>query len=124
MKPYTPDQITQYLAHISHPTPTTHPHPTLSTLRHLTTLHLAAVPFESLSLHYTAERNLTVDPDGLFRKIVEGNGVQGGKRGGYCMEVNTLFACVLRGLGFDVLSVGARISFATQRKEGEGYLGW
>lgn len=124
MKPYTPDQITQYLSHISHPHPTTHPPPTLATLRHLTTLHLAAVPFESLSLHYAPERNLTVEPEGLFRKIVEGNGVEGGRRGGYCMEVNGLFGCVLRGLGFDVLSVGTRISFATERREGEGYLGW
>lgn len=124
MKPYTPDQITRYLAHVSYPHPAAHPPPTLSTLRHLTTLHLAAVPFESLSLHYTPERNLTVSTEGLLRKIVEGNGVEGGRRGGYCMEVNTLFACVLRGLGFDVLSVGARISFATQRMEGEGYLGW
>ncbi|CAI4216100.1 unnamed protein product [Parascedosporium putredinis] len=90
--------------------------------------HLAAVPFESLSLHYSPRRTLSVDPEDLFRKIVRppraaldspndeddnaaaaaaGVHPDGDRRGGYCMEVNTLLASVLRGLGYDVLSVGA-----------------
>lgn len=123
MDPYTPSQLTQYLAHISYPDPSRLPPPTLDTLRRLAAHHLAAVPFESLSLHYSPTRRLNLDPDALFDKIVRGAGA-GGRRGGYCMEVNTLLACVLKGLGFDVCSVGARISFATDRKEGEGYNGW
>ena len=118
MKPYTPSQLTQYLSRISYPSPTSLPPPTLPTLCRLAAHHLASVPFESLSLHYSPDRRLTVDPDALFAKIVAGG------RGGYCMEVNTLLACVLKGLGFDVCSVGARISFVTNRKEGEGYDGW
>ena len=121
MEPYTPSQLTTYLSHISYPS-ATFPPPTLETLRRLAAHHLAAVPFESLSLHYSPTRRLTLDPSALLAKIT-GNGV-GGKRGGYCMEINTVLACVLKGLGFDVYSVGGRISFATDRREGEGYGGW
>lgn len=117
MKAFTPAQISQYLSHIAYPSPTPPP-PTLDTLRTLAAHHLVAVPFESLSLHYSPTRQLTVDPDALFDKIVRRG------RGGYCMEVNTLLASVLKGLGFDVYSLGARISFATNRKEGEGFDGW
>ena len=123
MDRYTPPQILQYLTHISYPTPTALPPPTLETLRLLAAHHLAAVPFESLSLHYSPTRRLTIDPEALLAKVIGGHGA-GGKRGGYCMEVNTVLACVLRGLGFDVVSLGGRISFATDRKEGEGYSGW
>jgi arylamine N-acetyltransferase len=78
----------------------------------LTTLqrhHLARVPFESLSLHYSRHRLLSLDPEDLFKKIVD-NG-----RGGYCMEVNTLFATVLRSLGFMLISVGGRVRVAGGR---------
>jgi len=40
------------------------------------------------------------------------------------MEVNTFLGGVLRGLGYDVLSVGGRVSFATTGKSGEGFSGW
>lgn len=123
MKPYTPTQLTQYLTHISYPTPSPLPPPTLQTLHLITAHQLATLPFESISLHYSPTRRLTLDPDALLAKVIGGYGV-GGKRGGYCMEVNTVLACVLKGLGFDVCSLGARISFATDRKEGEGYGGW
>ena len=123
MEPYTPSQITQYLTHISYPNPSNHPPPTLETLCLLATHHLATIPFESLSLHYSPTRTISVGRDDVFDKIVRARGM-GGTRGGYCMEINTLLACVLKGLGFDVFPVGARISFATDRREGEGYGGW
>jgi arylamine N-acetyltransferase len=55
---------------------------------------------------------LSLDPEDLFRKIVE-NG-----RGGYCMEVSAFFGTVLRSLGFRLYSAGARV------KGPSGYKGW
>ena len=41
------------------------------------------------------------------------------------MELNCLFGTVLRTLGFDVCSVGARVSEAVDGgSSGGGYLGW
>lgn len=65
---------------------------------------ISHIPFENLGLHYSHNRTISLDPDQLFRKIVE----QG--RGGYCLEINTFFGLVLRGLGFHVISVGGRVS--------------
>ncbi|SPN96601.1 related to arylamine N-acetyltransferase [Cephalotrichum gorgonifer] len=122
MKPYTPSQVAQYLNHVSYSSQTP-PAPTLENLHLLVTAHLTSAPFESLSLHYSPTRRFSVAPDTVFHKIVEGNGV-GGKRGGYCMETNTVFGCILRSLGYDVLSVGGRVSFATMGQQGEGFSGW
>lgn len=65
--------------------------------------HMQRVPFESLSLHYSKTRTLSLDPEDLFDKIVNKG------RGGYCMEVNQFFATIMRTEGFDVMSVGGRV---------------
>jgi arylamine N-acetyltransferase len=65
--------------------------------------HLAWVPFENLSLHYSRWRQISLHPEDLFKKIVQSPG-----RGGYCMENNALFAILLRTLGYKVRSCGAR----------------
>ena len=66
---------------------------------------LAAIPFENLSLHYSAHRQVSVHPDELFKKIIgDNNG-----RGGYCMENNCLFGTLLLTLGFNIYSGGARV---------------
>jgi arylamine N-acetyltransferase len=71
---------------------------------------LAAVPFESLALQYSSHHTISIDPQALFHKIVErGNG-----RGGYCMENSCLFGTVLRTLGYDVYTTGARVNEAVQ----------
>lgn len=31
------------------------------------------------------------------------------KRGGYCMELNQFFGCVLMSMGFEVVSTGGRV---------------
>ncbi|PKS06278.1 hypothetical protein jhhlp_007026 [Lomentospora prolificans] len=127
---YTHEQIAAYLTHVGFPSPSPFPEPTLANLKRLVRHHLAAVPFESLWLHYSTARTLSVDPEDLFRKIVRppppasGDGDVGDRRGGYCMEVNALFGAVLRGLGYDVMSVGGRVSNQTMGKPGEGYSGW
>lgn len=75
--------------------------------------HMARVPFESLTLHYSKHHRLSLDLEDLFEKIV------GKGRGGYCMEVNAFFGAVLRSLGYTLINVGGRV------KAGDGeYKGW
>jgi N-hydroxyarylamine O-acetyltransferase len=75
--------------------------PTAETLRQLQVAHLLTVPFENLSIH--AGEPIVLDDDALFEKIVSR------RRGGFCYELNGLFAALLRELGFRVsmLSAGA-----------------
>lgn len=74
--------------------------PTLQALRALHEAHLLAVPFENLDIHL--RREIVLDEVHLWTKIVEHN------RGGFCYELNGLFAELLRALGFqvDMLSAG------------------
>lgn len=69
---------------------------------------LCNVPFENLDLHYSTVKGVSLDPDHLFHKIVE----RRSGRGGYCMQNNSFFATVLRSLGYNVYSAGARVSKA------------
>lgn len=73
--------------------------PTLETLRALHLAHLRAVPFENLDI--ILGRPLSLAPDRLFDKIVRR------RRGGFCYELNGLFAILLRELGFDVTLLAA-----------------
>lgn len=76
----------------------------LATLRHLHRAHLLAVPFENLDIR--AGRPLSLKEADLFDKIVER------RRGGICYELNTLFAALLRALGFDVRLLAAEVATA------------
>jgi N-hydroxyarylamine O-acetyltransferase len=76
--------------------------PTTGTLRELQLAHLTAVPFENLSIHTGEPIVLGEGP--LFEKIV------GRRRGGFCYELNGLFAALLRHLGFDVNMLSARVA--------------
>ncbi|KAK7736507.1 hypothetical protein SLS53_006937 [Cytospora paraplurivora] len=102
MATYTEDQLNLYLQHINYPR-SRHPADPVQFLTELEKHHLCRVPFDSVALHYSPHRLLSLDPDDLFQKIVVNS------RGGYCMEVNTLFATVLRSLGFELYSAGARV---------------
>jgi len=102
MAAYSQDQLDRYLDHISYPR-SKHPQDELQLLTELQAHHLARVPFESISLHYSPHRILSLDPDDLFQKVVERS------MGGYCVEMNTFFGDILRALGFNVLSIGARV---------------
>ena len=75
--------------------------PTPETLRELQVAHLLTVPFENLSIHW--KQPIVLEDDSLFEKIVVH------RRGGFCYELNGLFAGLLRSLGFNVemLSAGA-----------------
>lgn len=76
------------------------PEPTAETLRRLHLAHLLTVPFENLSIHMGEP--IVLETKALFDKIVRR------RRGGFCYELNGLFAALLRTLGFrvDMLSAG------------------
>ena len=90
--------IDTYLARIDYHGPTT---PTLDTLRGLHLAHLYAIPFENLDIRLG--REIILEPDRLFAKIVSA------RRGGFCYELNGLFAELLSALGFTVERLAARV---------------
>lgn len=78
--------------------------PTPGALRALQLAHLRSVPFENLSIH--AGQPIILNDEALFEKIVER------QRGGFCYELNGLFAALLRDLGFSVRMLSARVANA------------
>ena len=80
--------------------------PAIETLRGLHRAHVMTVPFENLDIHLG--RPISLDPADLFRKIVVD------RRGGYCFELNGLFALLLEDLGFAVTRLAARVSSETE----------
>jgi N-hydroxyarylamine O-acetyltransferase len=74
--------------------------PTLDTLRALHLAHMYSVPFENLDIHLG--REIVLDTDRIFDKIVRR------RRGGFCYELNGLFAWLLGEIGFDVALISAR----------------
>jgi len=78
--------------------------PTAETLRQLQVAHLLTVPFENLSIH--SDEPIVLDDESLFEKVVNR------RRGGFCYELNGLFAALLRKLGFKVEMLSARVANA------------
>ena len=76
--------------------------PTAASLRGLQLAHLVSVPFENLSIH--AHEPIVLSEDALFEKIVLR------RRGGFCYELNGLFAALLRQLGFKVTMLSAGVA--------------
>jgi N-hydroxyarylamine O-acetyltransferase len=93
--------IEAYLERINYHGPLT---PAAETLRDLQVAHLLNVPFENLSIHSGVP--IVLNDDALYTKIVEK------RRGGFCYEVNGLFAALLRALGFDVAMLSAEVANA------------
>lgn len=76
--------------------------PTLETLRALHLRHLECIPFENLDIH--AQRPIVLDEEAFFDKVVRR------RRGGFCFELNGLFAVLLRTLGYQVTYLSGRVS--------------
>jgi N-hydroxyarylamine O-acetyltransferase len=74
--------------------------PTAAVLCNLQRSHLLTVPFENHDIHLG--QPIWLDKDYLFDKIVTR------QRGGFCYELNGLFACLLEQIGFRVLRLSAR----------------
>lgn len=72
-----------------------------SSLAELQERHLLSVPFENLDIHM--DTRIVLEIPRLYDKIVER------RRGGFCYELNGLFAELLRDLGFSVDMLAARV---------------
>ncbi|NML49146.1 arylamine N-acetyltransferase [Streptomyces sp. R302] len=70
-------------------------------LRELHLRHLLAVPFENLSIHLGED--IVLDEKALVDKVVVA------RRGGFCYELNTAFAALLRALGYRAELLQARV---------------
>jgi Arylamine N-acetyltransferase len=67
----------------------------LDTLKALNSCHVKTVPYENLDI--LAKKDLRLDIPSLYDKVVVR------RRGGYCFEVNGLFAWLLQEIGFEVV---------------------
>lgn len=74
--------------------------PNVQTLHGLQHAHMLTVPFENLDIGL--KRPIRLDLNSLWEKIVLD------RRGGFCYEVNGLFAWLLEKIGFDVTYLNAR----------------
>jgi N-hydroxyarylamine O-acetyltransferase len=90
--------INAYLKRIKYSGPRTS---TADTLRQLHRAHLLTIPFENLDIHLG--HTIVLDNEKFFEKIVR----QG--RGGFCYELNGLFAALLCALDFNVTMLSARV---------------
>ncbi|WP_199635462.1 arylamine N-acetyltransferase [Serratia sp. PAMC26656] len=77
------------------------PQADLLTLQQLHRSHMLSVPFENLSIIY--RQGIHLEEPALFNKIVERN------RGGFCYELNRLFAALLKDIGFNVQFISGEI---------------
>jgi N-hydroxyarylamine O-acetyltransferase len=97
-------KISAYLARIDYAKPI---RPDAQTLRGLQVAHMVHVPFENLDIGL--KRPIQLREEALWTKIV----IQ--KRGGFCYELNGLFAWLLTEIGFEVTYLNARV----YNREGE-----
>ncbi|WP_394826089.1 arylamine N-acetyltransferase [Pendulispora albinea] len=100
------DTALEYLNRIGTPLPSA---PTSEVLRELQVRHLRTVPFENLSIHL--DEPIDLNETALMDKIVRR------RRGGFCYELNGLFAGLLHALGFRVTLLAGKV-FATDGKLG------
>jgi len=90
--------VSTYLMRIDYGEPV---RPDVQTLRGLQLAHMLHVPFENLDIGLN--RPIQLREGALWNKIV----IQ--KRGGFCYELNGLFARLLNEVGFDVTYLNARV---------------
>lgn len=97
--------LTDYLQRIGF---TEEPVASADCLCQLMRAHVQSIPFENLDVQ--AGKIVSLVPEDIVNKIIYG------KRGGYCYEVNSLFAMALTALGFEYDLIGARPMFYPQRR--------
>ena len=97
--------VDAYLRRIEYDGP---PQPSAKTLRDLHRQHLFTVPFENLDIPLGTK--IELDLERIYDKIVTR------RRGGFCYELNGLFAELLRAIGFRLEMLSARV-----RREDGGF---
>lgn len=95
-KLFTAEQTAQYLKKMGL---AEKPAPTFETLCTLQKLQMQTFPYENLDC--MAQKLLSLAPDALFAKLIEGT------RGGISVELDTAFCLLLKSLGFEVTSYTA-----------------
>jgi len=95
--------VAAYLERLGVPRPEA---PTADALRDLHLAHLDRIPFENLNVALGVRVELGLDV--LAAKILDR------RRGGFCYELNGLFAHLLAALGFQVTLLAARVWTGTQ----------
>ncbi|MFZ6049086.1 arylamine N-acetyltransferase [Pseudomonas sp. CR3202] len=98
MHALNPQQTEAYLRHLDTPVPQ---QPDLAGLDRLIAAHQRRVAFENVDV--LLDRPIRIDADSVFAKVV------GRQRGGYCYELNNLFARLLLALGYRVELLGGRV---------------
>ncbi len=93
-----PQQTESYLRHLDTPAPQ---QPDLASLDRLIAAHQRRVAFENVDV--LLDRAVHIDADAVFSKVVER------QRGGYCYELNNLFARLLLALGYQLELLGGRV---------------
>jgi N-hydroxyarylamine O-acetyltransferase len=89
--------IESYLRRIGH---TQSVQPDVETLSRLQLAHLQSIPFENLDIGL--KRPIKIDEESIWDKLINQ------KRGGFCYELNGLFAWLLKQIGYDVTYLNAR----------------
>ncbi|KAH7113990.1 hypothetical protein B0J13DRAFT_574029 [Dactylonectria estremocensis] len=129
------EKVIAYLQHLGisrvKPDQAELPKPTFALLREMQQRHHDKIPFESVSVHVRkndeyqdsdpipyqqGKGNIDISPDALYNKIVTRG------MGGYCFELNGLFAMVLRSLGYTITNHAGRVyMFQGKIPEDEGW---
>jgi N-hydroxyarylamine O-acetyltransferase len=84
---------------------------TFEGLAELGRAHLFSVPFENLDI--AAGQPLSIEPEAIYDKLVVR------RRGGFCYELNGLFAWLLRELGFEVTLLAGQTVDPTTGEPGQ-----
>jgi len=90
--------VTAYLERLNYTQPVK---PDVDTLHGLQIAHMQKVPFENLDI--ALKRPILIDEPAIWDKLINQ------KRGGFCYELNGLFAWLLKQIGFDVTYLNARV---------------
>jgi N-hydroxyarylamine O-acetyltransferase len=90
--------LDRYLERIGYTGPT---RADLATLRALHRAHLLAIPYENFDVQLGRPVGLAIGP--IYRKLVEE------RRGGWCFEMNGLFAWALEEIGFELTRMAAGV---------------
>lgn len=112
---YIPEQIDRYLDFISIPQKY---HRRANPVKNIEYLKLSKIPYENLSLHYSKDHKVSLDPQRLYNKIL----LIG--RGGYCMENSIFFNHILRGFGFEVYTADGRVRKRVDGMPHGDFMGW
>lgn len=97
--------VAAYLTRIGYDGPVA---PTLPVLQGLHLAHLRRVPFENLDIHLG--KPISLAERDLFTKVVQQ------RRGGFCYELNGLFAALLREIGYEVTLLAAQFPLPDGRE--------